>query len=216
MRPCLSCVVRARLLAPKPGSVPGSGFGPKCLHDDRCFGLVQQFRAIMLSAKSVTPAAQGRRGACTWRAPARSLLVRAQASKGTKSTKVPPSKVADGVLVKAKDHVAVGGVENPGSPEVFARIDSGGRLPGGKKKTAIITGASSGLGLHVSARLGPGRGILEHARSHAPDGLPDFGLGPSPMQHSTVLAPAQRTIARDCHQRLRCDAVRLHRPPRCW
>lgn len=31
--------------------------------------------------------------------------------------------------------VAVGGLENPGSPEVSARIDSGGRLPGGKKKT---------------------------------------------------------------------------------
>mmetsp|Transcript_36283 Transcript_36283/g.80753 ORF Transcript_36283/g.80753 Transcript_36283/m.80753 type:complete len:471 (-) Transcript_36283:1012-2424(-) len=58
-----------------------------------------------------------------------------------------------GVLVKAKDHVAVGGEENPGSPEVSARIDSGGRLPGGKKKTAIITGASSGLGLHTAKVL---------------------------------------------------------------
>lgn len=33
------------------------------------------------------------------------------------------------------DWVAVGGMENPGSPEVRANIDSGGRLPGGKKKT---------------------------------------------------------------------------------
>ncbi len=36
---------------------------------------------------------------------------------------------------------------------MFARIDSGGRLPNGKKKTAIITGASSGLGLHTAKVL---------------------------------------------------------------
>ncbi|GAX83426.1 hypothetical protein CEUSTIGMA_g10851.t1 [Chlamydomonas eustigma] len=58
-----------------------------------------------------------------------------------------------GVLVKSSNHVAVGGLDNPGSPEVKARIDSGGRLPGGKKKTAIITGASSGLGLHTAKVL---------------------------------------------------------------
>jgi len=33
------------------------------------------------------------------------------------------------------NHVSVGGPENPGSPDVNALIDSGGRLPGGKKKT---------------------------------------------------------------------------------
>ena len=78
-----------------------------------------------------------------------------------------------GVNVKATKHIAVGGLENPGSPEVFAQIDSGGRLPNGKKKTvggcqsdsieilsnfrpchqAIITGASSGLGLHTAKVL---------------------------------------------------------------
>lgn len=73
------------------------------------------------------------------RAPASRMIVRADKTPG--------------VLVKAKDHVAVGSFENPGSPEVFARIDSGGRLPGGKKKTAIITGASSGLGLHTAKVL---------------------------------------------------------------
>ena len=43
-----------------------------------------------------------------------------------------------GVNVKATKHVAVGGLENPGSPEVFANIDSGGRLPNGKKKTVRV------------------------------------------------------------------------------
>ena len=75
--------------------------------------------------------------------PAARLTVRAMATDNKKS----------GVLVKAKDHVAVGGMDNPGSPEVRARIDSGGRLPNGKKKTAIITGASSGLGLHTAKVL---------------------------------------------------------------
>ncbi|KAG1664779.1 hypothetical protein FOA52_013631 [Chlamydomonas sp. UWO 241] len=59
----------------------------------------------------------------------------------------------NGYMVKSAGHVATGGEENPGSPEVQAMINSGGRLPGGKKKTAIITGASSGLGLHTAKVL---------------------------------------------------------------
>lgn len=55
--------------------------------------------------------------------------------------------------VAAHDHVAVGGEDNPGSPEVNAKIDTGGRLPNGDKRTCIITGASSGLGLHTAKVL---------------------------------------------------------------
>eukprot|EP00798_Chlamydomonas_sp_ICE-L_P017888 gene17888-24280_t len=55
--------------------------------------------------------------------------------------------------VKAKDVIATGSEENPGNAAVSANIDSGGRLPGGKKKTAIITGSSSGLGLHTAKVL---------------------------------------------------------------
>jgi len=61
-------------------------------------------------------------------------------------------KTQNGVNTKV-DGVQVGGEENPGNPEVSANIDSGGRLPGGKKRTAIITGASSGLGLHTAKVL---------------------------------------------------------------
>ena len=58
-----------------------------------------------------------------------------------------------GVDVAAHDHVAVGGEENPGSPDVRATISTGGRLPSGEKKTCLITGASSGLGLHTAKAL---------------------------------------------------------------
>ena len=62
------------------------------------------------------------------RRPSRSAttVVRAEAEK------------KNGVLVKSSQHVAVGGLENPGSPDVTANIDSGGRLPGGKKKTVRL------------------------------------------------------------------------------
>jgi hypothetical protein len=88
----------------------------------------------------------------------------------------------NGVLVKSAGHTATGGEENPGSPEVSAMINSGGRLPGGKKKTAIITGASSGLGLHVSQ---------PHPRCH-PDAT-CTRAGSPPRQLSTVVDTAAAT-----------------------
>ena len=58
-----------------------------------------------------------------------------------------------GFSVDAKDWVATGGVENPGRSSVLADIQSGGRLPSGQQKTCLITGASSGLGLHTAKVL---------------------------------------------------------------
>ncbi len=56
---------------------------------------------------------------------------RALVSRPKRATRVSvfAQEKQNGVLVKANDYVAVGGMENPGNPEVRARIDSGGRLP---------------------------------------------------------------------------------------
>mmetsp|Transcript_18536 Transcript_18536/g.55329 ORF Transcript_18536/g.55329 Transcript_18536/m.55329 type:complete len:474 (-) Transcript_18536:760-2181(-) len=104
-------------------------------------------RVAGAAGRATVPSAAARRAGGVRAAPP------SRVPRGARVNAISESDRKKGVAVKAKDWVASGSVENPGSPEVIARIDSGGRLPNGKKKTAIITGASSGLGLHTAKVL---------------------------------------------------------------